>query len=242
MVDTRSRVLGVVPARGGSKGVPRKNLLRLGGRTLLWHAIQSSLQSRYITRTICSTEDDELAEEARAAGADVPFERPLHLASDTAASWAVVRHAVDCLEANGWPADYVVLLQPTTPFRTPQHIDTLLELVTTNNASSGLTIRECDYPPHWMFWRNTDGTLRRLYAEGETIKRRQDAPIAWQPNGLVYVVKRQLLSTDFSLPLADTVTIPMEWEDSINIDSFWQYQLAQILWSAREEQSAHAEK
>ena len=232
------RVLGVVPARGGSKGVLRKNLLRLGGRTLLWHAVRSALNSRYITRTICSTEDPELAEEAKAAGAEVPFKRPAELASDTAASWAVVRHTVEWLEATGWSPDYVVLLQPTTPFRTSTHVDAVVQLVTECHASSGLSIRPADYPPHWMFWRQANGGLTRLYAEGEAIKRRQDAPVAWQPNGLVYVIKRNLVSSDFSLPMPDTVAVPMEWEDSINIDDFWQYQIAELIWAAREKETS----
>lgn len=191
-----------------------------------------------MTRTICSTEDPELAKEAEAAGAEVPFTRPIELASDTAASWAVVRHAVEWLEATGWSPDYVVLLQPTTPFRTSQHVDAVVEQVIERRASSGLTIRPSDYPPHWMFWRQDDGRLTRLYPEGHLITRRQDAPAAWQPNGLVYVVERNILRPDLSLPLPDTVGVPMGWEDSINIDSFWQYQLAELVWAAREKDAS----
>ena len=230
----RPEVLAVVPARGGSKGVPRKNLLRLGGKTLLWHAVRSAVQSSFVTRTICSTEDQELADEAEAAGAEVPFRRPLELASDTAGTWATVRHTVEWLAAERWSPDYVVLLQPTTPFRKACHIDDLVRLVIDRQVSSGLTIRPADYPPHWMFWRESDGHLTRLFSEGEAIKRRQDAPVAWQPNGLVYVVELDLVTADLSLPLPDTVGLPMEWEDSINIDNFWQYQHAELLWDARE--------
>lgn len=233
MADERVKVLAVIPARAGSKGLPHKNLLRLGGKTLVWHAVQSALHSDCITRTICSTEDEDLAREAEAAGAEVPFRRPLELASDTATSWTVVCHAVESLEAQGWSPEYVALLQPTTPFRRPQHVDGLMRLVVESGASSGLTIRAADYPPHWMFWRESNGKLAPLYKEGESIKRRQDAPAAWQPNGLVYVVERRFLSTDLSLPFEDTVGLPMEWEDSINIDSHWQYQLAGLIWSAR---------
>jgi CMP-N-acetylneuraminic acid synthetase len=229
----RTQLLAVVPARGGSKGVPRKNLLQLGGKSLLWHAIQSALRSECVTRTICSTEDEELAQEARAAGAEVPFRRPADLASDTAGSWAVVRHAVESLEAGGWSPEYVALLQPTTPFRKSQHIDRLMRHMLETGAGSGLTIRPADYPPHWMFWREPDGRLTRLFGDGQSILRRQDAPVAWQPNGLVYIVARRLLSPDLSLPLADTCGLPVEWEDSINIDSYWQYQLAELLWPAR---------
>jgi len=233
MTEARRHVLAVIPARAGSKGVPGKNLLRLGGATLVWHAVQSAVQSRYVTRTVFSTEDETLAAEGMAAGAEVPFRRPMELASDTAGSWEVVCHAVDTLEQQGWSPDYVVLLQPTTPFRTAQHVDALLTLVFDAGTSSGLTIRPADYPPHWMFWRDSDHLLRRLFADGAGIKRRQDAPVAWQPNGLVYVVRRELLTPSLSLPLADTVGLPMGWRESVNIDHAWQYELAKVLWSER---------
>jgi CMP-N-acetylneuraminic acid synthetase len=108
-----------------------------------------------------------------------------------------------------------------------------MRLVLDHQVSSGMTIRASDYPPHWMFWRDSDGKLSRLYAEGRSIKRRQDAPVAWQPNGLVYIVGRQWLTEDLSLPLRDTVGLPMEWEDSVNIDTPWQFRLAEIIWADR---------
>ena len=183
-----------------------------------------------------------LAEEALKAGAEVPFRRPAELASDTAGSWAVVCHAVEMLEKDGYTPDYVVLLQPTTPFRRREHIDALFALMLESGSRSGLTIRPSDYPPQWMFWRSPDGRLTRLFAEGASIRRRQDARVAWQPNGLIYIVERALLSPDLSLPFADSATLPMAWEDSINIDAYWQYQLAEILWpSSAAKGSRHAE-
>jgi CMP-N-acetylneuraminic acid synthetase len=241
MPERKPAVLAIVPARAGSKGVPRKNLLELGGRTLVWHAVRSGVCSRHVTRTICTTEDDELAREAMAAGADVPFQRPSELASDTAGSWAVVCHAVATLETQGWSPDFVVLLQPPTPFRTAAHVDAVLDAVFESGASSGLTIRPSDYPPHWMFWRQRDGRLMRLFADGAAIRRRQDAPVAWQPNGLVYVVRRSVLRPDLALPLDDTIGVPMEWEESVNIDSLWQFRLAEMLWTARDGESRRGE-
>ena len=141
-------ILGVVPARAGSKGIPRKNLLTLGGKTLLELAIESARESRLLTRTIISTEDEELAEVARASGAEVPFLRPAELASDTASVWSATRHAVSYLaEREGWEADAAVILQPTTPFRRGEHIDATIQVLLDTGAESAMTVREVEYPP-----------------------------------------------------------------------------------------------
>lgn len=228
----KNKFLAIIPARGGSKGVPRKNLLKLGEKTLLALAIAGAKSSNYITRVICSTDDEEMMEEAKRSGAEVLFKRPAELATDTASSWSVVQHAIKWLEENeDWSPEYIVLLQPTTPFRKGDHIDEAITQMFFENKKSCLSVREVDYPPHWMFFINDNGQGKRLFSEGVNITRRQDAPVAWQPNGLMYVINRQELFSNPTLPKSDTCFYKMSWDVSINIDCEWQYELAKVMWS-----------
>ena len=227
----KNKILAVIPARAGSKGLPHKNLLQINGITLLGHAINNALNSKYLSRIICSADSDELMYEAHKQGAEVLFKRPAELATDTASSWSVVEHTVKWLEENeGWSPDFIVLLQPTTPFRKGEHIDQALDQMFKENKKNCLSVREVDYPPHWMFYINERGQGERLFSEGAHITRRQDAPSVWQPNGLIYVVDRQELFSKPKLPNAETCFYKMPWENSINIDCSWQYELAKIIY------------
>lgn len=220
-------ILGVIPARGGSKEVPRKNLLEVGGRSLLVRAIDSATESRLLTRTIVSTEDAELAAAARSAGAEVPFTRPVELATDTAATMPVIRHAVEWLADNaGWRTDIVVILQPTTPFRRGAHIDAVVRLVLDKGIGSAISVRKVDYPPQWMLKMDDEARLTRLMAEGAAITRRQDAPPTYRPNGLVYALTYDKLMAGVTLPDADTHGVLMEDSESVNIDTWMDYRLA----------------
>jgi CMP-N-acetylneuraminic acid synthetase len=231
---TDLNILGVIPARGGSKGIPRKNLLTLGGKTLLELAIESAYSSRLLSRVIVSTEDEELYEVSKAAGADTPFIRPTHLASDTASTWSVMKHAVSWLkEHEGWHTDILVMLQPTTPFRKGTHIDQTIEMVLDSTAESAMTIREVDYPSHWMLRLQSDGRVSRLIHSDREYTRRQDVPKAFQPNGLVYVIRGSALDNGSGLPGNSTRGLMMSFEDSVNIDEWWHYRLAQLIWAER---------
>jgi N-acylneuraminate cytidylyltransferase/CMP-N,N'-diacetyllegionaminic acid synthase len=225
-------ILGVIPARGGSKGIPRKNLLTLGTKTLLELAIDSARESLQLTRTIVTTEDPELAEVARSAGAEVPFQRPGKLSTDTASTWSVMQHAVTWLEeTEGYHTDILAVLQPTTPFRRGSHIDQTIDAVLEEGIETAITVRETDYPPHWMLTQAEDGSLSRLIDGSAMYTRRQDTPRVMQPNGLVYAVRRRVLE---KIPVAvwghKSRGVVMSFEDSINIDHIWQYRLAQLIW------------
>ena len=227
-------ILGVVPARAGSKGIPRKNLLTLGGKTLLELAIESARESRLLTRTIVSTEDEELAEVARECGAEVPFLRPSELASDTASVWSAMRHAVAYLaEREGWKADTAVILQPTTPFRRGEHIDATVQVLLDTGAESAMTVREVDYPPHWMLRMDNEGRLSRLIDDSHDYSRRQDTPKVYQPAGMVYAVRNGVLGRANMYSTEYARGVPVSFEDSVNIDEWWQYRLAQLLWKER---------
>lgn len=228
------KILAIIPARGGSKGIPKKSLLELGGKSLIEHAVSGSLKSKYVTRTLFTSDDEEMMCTAKGCGAEVLFRRPDYLASDTATSWSVVKHAVDWLEKNeNWIPDFIILLQPTTPFRNEKHIDQSIELMLKNKVTSCISVKEVDYPPQWTFWEGANGSVERLFPEGKSITRRQDARVAWQPNGLIYILTRELLFTDPILPKYDTTLYKMDWEDSINIDNWWQYQISELLYEKR---------
>ena len=226
-------ILAVIPARGGSKAIPRKNLLKLGGMTLLELAIQSAQESKLVTRTVVSTEDSEMEQVARAAGAEV-LQRPEELATDTAAVWAVTRHAVSWLgEQEGWETDVAVLLQPTTPFRRGAHIDETVQLLLDTGSESAMTVREVDYPPFWMMKMAGDARLSHLIEGEQVYARRQDTPRIYQPAGMVYAIRPKHLLEVKMLPGKDTRGVPVPFEDSINIDEMWQYHLAKLIWKSR---------
>ncbi|HLE57406.1 MAG TPA: acylneuraminate cytidylyltransferase family protein, partial [Rhodothermia bacterium] len=140
-MTTSTRVLAVIPARGGSKGVPRKNLVQLCGRPLIAYTIEAGLSAKSVSRLVVSTEDEEIASVARSLGADVPFIRPATLATDAAQSLPVVQHAVQAVEEfEGAPYEVIVMLQPTTPLRTADDIDSAVTLLLESGADSVVSV------------------------------------------------------------------------------------------------------
>jgi CMP-N,N'-diacetyllegionaminic acid synthase len=229
-------ILGVIPARGGSKELPRKNLLKLGGKTLIELAVDSAVASKALTRTIVSTDDEEIAQIARTAGADVPFIRPAKLGSDTASNFSVLRHAAQWLrEKEQFMADLVVLLQPTTPFRTGKRIDATIELLLETGADASITVRYPEYPPFWMMTMDAQSKVKSLIPNGNRHMRRQDVPQTYQPAGCVYVLRLETLETLEStlLPVGKTVGFPVSSLWSVNIDSLGHYRLAEALWESQ---------
>jgi N-acylneuraminate cytidylyltransferase/CMP-N,N'-diacetyllegionaminic acid synthase len=143
------RIIALVPARGGSKGLPGKNVLPLLGKPLIAWTIEQAKACSYIDRVMVTTDDDGIAAAAREFGADVPFKRPAHLATDAAKSLDVVLHALDWLEAHGDRYDLLVLLQPTSPLRTAGDIGGALDLFISKNAGAVVSVCETDHHPYW---------------------------------------------------------------------------------------------
>ena len=229
-------ILGIIPARGGSKELPRKNLLKLGDKTLMELAIDSANQSTLLTRTIVSTEDDEIFQNAEKAGGDLPFIRPVELAQDESSNISVMQHAVNwLLHEEEWEAEIVVILQPTTPFRTGVHIDGVIDLMVKTGSDAAISIKRPQYPPHWMMKLDNDNKLSSLLDGGNRFLRRQDTPQVFQPAGSVYAMKKELLfSLDHTLlPVGDTRGYLISDEDAINIDSELDYKLAKSIWEQK---------
>jgi len=228
-------VLGLIPARGGSKALPRKNLAPLAGRPLIAHTIAAALEAAGLERVIVSTDDEEIARVARTHGAEAPFLRPAELAEDASPAVAVMRHAVQWLEENqGWRAGVVVYLQPTSPLRRAGHIDRAVELLWREEADSVVSVVEV---PHSFspvsVMRLEDGLLRPYLGETGPL-RRQDKPRLYARNGpAVLAVKRDTVMQGEG-PFGQLVLpLVMDAAESVDIDSAFDLELAEWLISRR---------
>jgi CMP-N,N'-diacetyllegionaminic acid synthase len=208
-------VLAIIPARGGSKGIPRKNIRDIGGKPLIAWTIEEAKKSRYIDRLILSSDDDEIIEVAKAWGCEVPFKRPIELAQDDTPGIAPVLHALEILPIY----DYVTLLQPTSPLRQADDIDGCLEKCLAADANACVSVTEVTENPYWMYTIEEDGAMRQLIQTNDLFYRRQDLPQVYKLNGAVYVAKYEWLLQSQSFLSKDTLAYVMPWERSIDIDT-----------------------
>jgi CMP-N-acetylneuraminic acid synthetase len=213
-------VLGLIPARGGSKGIPRKNIRPLCGKPLLQYTADAALASRRLTRVALTTDDDEIARIGEACGLDVPFRRPADLADDATPMLPVVQHALRWFEQHGARFDAVCLLQPTNPLRRTADIDRCIERLDESGADAVITMLRVpdEFNPHWVFFEAPDGTLRLSTGERTPIARRQDLPPALHREGSVYVTRTRVVLEDDSLYGTRTIPHVMSAADSVNID------------------------
>jgi CMP-N-acetylneuraminic acid synthetase len=213
------RVLGLIPARAGSKGVPRKNLRLLAGKPLLHYTIESAAGARRLARVVVSTESQEIAVAARAAGAEVPFLRPESLAADDTPMLPVVAHALRALAEQGDAYDAVCLLQPTCPLRRAADIDGCIELLERSGADSVVTVLEIParYHPHWAFLEGADGSLRPVTGAPLAPRRQELAP-AYHRDGSVYVTRCSAVRDEGSLYGRRTLGYRADPERNVNID------------------------
>ncbi len=211
-------VLGVVPARGGSKAIPGKNLASIGGRPLLAYTADAARGSRRLTRVVVSTDDAAIADAARALGLEVPFLRPAELAADDTPMLPVLQHAARELAREGFAADAVVLLQPTSPLRRAEHIDRAVDLLESTGADSVVSVVEVPHPFTPVSVLRLDGERLRPYLDGETVTRRQDKPRLFARNGPAVLAVRTRVLEQGSLYGTDSRPLLMEAADSIDID------------------------
>ncbi|MCI0645006.1 MAG: acylneuraminate cytidylyltransferase family protein [Chloroflexi bacterium] len=216
------RVLGLIPARGGSKGVPRKNIRLLGGRPLLQYTAESALAARRLSRVILSTEDEEIAGVGRRCGLDVPFLRPAELARDDTPALPVIQHALQWLDAQGEQFDAVCFLQPTCPLRRAEDIDACITLLEERNADTVVSVLAVplQYNPYLIYFENGDGLLQASVGDNvPLVTRRQDLPAAFRRDGTLYVMRRDLIMEQNSLYGPCLVGYPLDPERSVNIDT-----------------------
>lgn len=228
-------ILGIVTARGGSKGVPRKNIRMLAGKPLLAYTAQAALSCQQLRRVILSTDDAEIAEVGRACGLDVPFLRPPELARDDTPTLPVLQHAVATLEAAGEHYDAVCLLQPTNPLRDASVIQGCIELFHSSEADSVVTVRLVphEYNPHWVYFQDPSGFLKLSTGEALPIPRRQQLPKAFHREGSVYLMRRDVLMIQGNLFGTHVVGFPMDDRPCVNIDTLEDWAEAERLLSSR---------
>lgn len=215
-------VLAVIPARGGSKRLPRKNLLPLGGKPLIGWTIEAALQSRYIDRIVVTSDDPEILAIARDYGVEA-LKRPDELATDTAETFEAVEHAVQ----HSPKSDFVVLLQPTSPLRKAHHIDEALEKAVAQNADAVVSVCETDHSPLWSNTLPENGSMERFLRDEVRNKRSQDLEKYYRINGAVYVCKTAPLLEQKSFFLnANIYAYPMDRESSVDIDEEIDFKIA----------------
>jgi len=229
------RVLGLIPARGGSKGVPRKNIRPLGGRPLIEYTIRAAQAAGRLTRLILSTDDEAIAEVGRRAGVGVPFLRPAELAGDSAPTLPVIQHAVRFLEEQGDHFDAVCLLQPTNPFRGPEDIDACIDRLEDSGADAVVSVLPVpvEFNPHWVYEPGPDGWLHLSTGERSPIPRRQELPQAFHREGSIYVTRRNVLMELNSMFGTRLLGYVMSPDHTVNIDTVEDWQRAEAMIAGR---------
>jgi CMP-N,N'-diacetyllegionaminic acid synthase len=215
------RILALIPARGGSKGVPGKNIKLLNGKSLLGYTSEIALQSKQLTEVIVSTEDEQIREVAKSLGIQVPFIRPMALAQDDTPTIDVIVQALQWYEKQQIFFDAVCLLQVTSPFRTLEFLDKAIEKFIESGCDSLVSVQKVpeEYNPHWTFEVNAEGNLKIATGEAKIISRRQELPIAYHRDGSFYITKTEVLLKEYSLYGKSTAFIESNPDFYVNIDT-----------------------
>ncbi|MDW7643579.1 MAG: acylneuraminate cytidylyltransferase family protein [Desulfuromonadales bacterium] len=227
MIDGK-KILSIIPARGGSKGIKRKNIRDVGGKPLIAWTIDAAAKSRYIDRVVLSSDDEEIIEVARRYGCEVPFLRPSELSGDDTPGIAPVLHALDNL--SGY--DVVVLLQPTSPLRTSADIDGAIDFWAKQKAPACVSVSPSAKSPFWMYTLDTNAKLHPLIKK-ELILRRQDLPDTMVLNGAIYVADCGWLRTEKTFLTPETVGFVMPISRSLDIDEEIDLEICDALLSKR---------
>lgn len=209
------KILALILARGGSKGLPGKNILPLKDKPLIAWTIESAKKSKYIDRIVLSTDSNEIAEVAQKFGCDVPFMRPAELAKDSTPSIDPIIHALQALPRE---FDSVLILQPTSPLRSTDDIDGIIEYFYTEQASTAVSVTEVESHPYWTF-RIEGAKLVPFIDDGLKATRRQDLPPAYSINGALYLTKTDFVLKNRALIDPQTIAYKMPQERSIDIDT-----------------------
>ena len=223
-------MLSIIPARGGSKGLPGKNVRPLGGIPLICHTIRAALTAESVSRVIVTTDDEEIAAVARECGAEVPFLRPSDLAADNSMVMDAYLHTVDTIanETSEMIGSFVALL-PTVPLRLPGDIDGAIEIFERHNADSVISVTEPPVPIHWYRKINSEGILCDYLPEFNATKNRQELEQSYVPNGAIYVFRTEVLRTTRQYYTEKTYPYIMPRERSADIDEILDFEWAEFL-------------
>ncbi|WP_298556313.1 acylneuraminate cytidylyltransferase family protein [uncultured Algibacter sp.] len=215
-------ILGIIPARGGSKTVPGKNIKLLAGKPLLQYTVDVAKASKHLTKLILSSDDDRIISIANQLKLEVPFKRPSDLAQDKSPTLPVIQHALNFYKDQGIYFDAVCLLQVTSPFKTTEFIDNAIKKFIESKADALVSVKKVpdEYNPHWTFKANDNDCLELSTGEEKIISRRQDLPIAYHRDGIIYLTKTKVLLEQNSLYGKTLTYIESPLDSNINIDTF----------------------
>jgi CMP-N-acetylneuraminic acid synthetase len=223
----KNRIIAIIPARGGSKKIPRKNIKLLCGKPLIAYTIMTAKKSKYLDNLYVSTEDEEIAEISRRYSVEV-IERPKELAKDETPTIDVIFHVLDNLKGKNYNPDIVVLLQPTSPLRKAEDIDNAIGLFLSNDYESVVSVCEMEHPPYWSF-KIEEGYLKSLFDKRYLRMRRQDLEKVYIPNGAIFISRVQTLYKYKSFYCNHIIPYIMPIERSVDIDNELDFMLAELL-------------
>ena len=221
-------ILVIIPARGGSKGIPGKNIKLLGGKPLIYYAIDVARAIVDDTHICVSTDDDQIIRVVEQYGLSVPFIRPTELATDTAGSYGVLLHALSFYESKGEHFDAVVLLQVTSPFRTVNHVREALNLYN-KDLDMVVSVKETDSNPYYLcFEEDTEGMLHISKGDGH-YTRRQDCPPVYEYNGAIYIINPERMKAMPLNKFKKRVKYVMDREHSVDLDTMMDWMIAEYM-------------
>jgi len=225
-----TEILTIIPARGGSKGIPKKNIAPLAGKPLIAWVIEAALASKNISRLIVDTDSEEIAAVAREWGAETPYLRPEEYARDDTPSIATLQHGLRWLEANeGYVPEYLMCLQATTPFLTTADIDGAVALLKEKQADALVSVSPVKHPPQWLRRVDADDRLQDYFPDQPFIARRQDVTPAYELNGAIFIARPGLLLEQGTWYVDSTCGYVMENEAWVDIDTPFDLQLADLV-------------
>lgn len=227
------RILGLIPARGGSKGIPGKNLKNLAGKSLLQRTFECAAASGVLERIVLSTDDTAAAGAAGAMGLEVPFMRPAALAGDESPMIDVAIHALTELDRGGYRPDALMLLQPTSPLRLPEHVGKAASLLGENEAVCSVVPLPLDLCPHYVMKVTAEGYLDHFLPEGSRYTRRQDVPPAYRRDGTIFLTRTEVIIEQRSFYGSRCVPLFIDPGESLNIDTPEDWIEAERVFSAR---------
>jgi len=224
-------IVGIIPARSGSRRIPDKNIKMLSGHPLIYYTIREALKAKTLNRVIFSTDSQRYADIAKSYGAEAPFLQPKEISGDDAGTTLVLIHCINYLENNeSYPVDVVVTLEPTSPFRISKDIDDAVNKLLQTGADSVVSVREISEPPHWMFKLDGDKMISFLNVDTSRFGRisRNQLPKLYIPNGAVFVTRRDVVMKEKRVYGRDCRALIMPAERSLDIDTLEDFRYAEF--------------
>lgn len=226
------KILAIIPARSGSKGLKDKNIKDLCGHPLMYYTIKAALDADCFTKIMVSTDSEHYAEVGRKCGAEVPFLRSDEMSGDKAGSWDVVREVLTRYKELGDEFDYVALLQPTSPLRTAEDIKGCIELIKRNKVNAAVTVTEVDHPIQWCFTMPENHSMQELADSPYNYMRRQELKVYYRENGAVFLVDaKKIMDFDYNFYIDGCFGYIMPRDRSVDIDTEIDFRIAEVLMS-----------